>query len=52
MTKELIVPSIPTVATYKVKQQDHKLYLRLDNKFVDEAERAFPSIHSANLVRA
>ncbi|GAA5893643.1 glutamate synthase (NADH) [Sporobolomyces salmoneus] len=30
----------PGVATYKVKQQDHKLYLRLDNKFVDEAEPA------------
>ncbi|GAA5871202.1 hypothetical protein JCM1840_000141 [Sporobolomyces johnsonii] len=30
----------PGVATYKVKAQDHKLYLRLDNKLIDEAELA------------
>ncbi|GAA5893167.1 hypothetical protein JCM6882_003902 [Rhodosporidiobolus microsporus] len=30
----------PGVATYKVKPQDHKLYKRLDNKFVAEAELA------------
>ncbi|GAA6020313.1 hypothetical protein JCM10207_003222 [Rhodosporidiobolus poonsookiae] len=30
----------PGVATYKVRPQDHKLYLRLDNKFIDEAELA------------
>ncbi|GAA5979869.1 hypothetical protein JCM11641_007571, partial [Rhodosporidiobolus odoratus] len=30
----------PGVATYKVRPQDHKLYTRLDNKFVDEAELA------------
>ncbi|WWC86714.1 uncharacterized protein L201_001592 [Kwoniella dendrophila CBS 6074] len=28
------------VATYKVRAQDHKLYVRLDNKFIDEAEPA------------
>lgn len=28
------------VATYRVRQQDHKLYVRLDNKFIDEAEPA------------
>ena len=28
----------PGVATYKTRQQDHKLYTRLDNKFIDEAE--------------
>ena len=26
----------PGAATYKVRQQDHKLYVRLDNKFIDE----------------
>ncbi|KAH8914660.1 glutamate synthase [Atractiella rhizophila] len=26
------------VATYRTRSQDHKLYLRLDNKFIDEAE--------------
>ncbi|KAK4052240.1 glutamate synthase [NADH] [Microbotryomycetes sp. JL221] len=30
----------PGVATYKSRAQDHKLYLRLDNKFIDEAESA------------
>ncbi|PWN54002.1 putative glutamate synthase [Violaceomyces palustris] len=30
----------PGAATYKVRQQDHKLYIRLDNKFIDEAEPA------------
>ncbi|KAI0273665.1 NADPH-dependent glutamate synthase [Gloeopeniophorella convolvens] len=25
-------------ATYRVRQQDHKLYIRLDNKFIDESE--------------
>ena len=30
----------PGVATYKTRQQDHKLYIRLDNKFIDEAELA------------
>jgi glutamate synthase (NADH) len=30
----------PGAATYKVRQQDHKLYVRLDNKFIDEAESA------------
>lgn len=28
------------VATYRVRPQDHKLYVRLDNKFIDEAEPA------------
>jgi glutamate synthase (NADPH/NADH) len=28
------------VATYRTRQQDHKLYIRLDNKFIDEAEPA------------
>lgn len=28
------------VATYRVRSQDHKLYVRLDNKFIDEAEPA------------
>jgi glutamate synthase (NADPH/NADH) len=30
----------PGAATYRVRQQDHKLYVRLDNKFIDEAEPA------------
>ncbi|WFD33348.1 alanine dehydrogenase [Malassezia cuniculi] len=30
----------PGAATYKVRQQDHKLYIRLDNKFIDEADPA------------
>ncbi|KAH7107808.1 NADPH-dependent glutamate synthase [Auriculariales sp. MPI-PUGE-AT-0066] len=30
----------PGAATYRVRQQDHKLYIRLDNKFLDEAEPA------------
>ncbi|KAF7311548.1 Glutamate synthase [Mycena kentingensis (nom. inval.)] len=30
----------PGVATYRVRQQDHKLYIRLDNKFIDESEPA------------
>lgn len=30
----------PGVATYKTRQQDHKMYTRLDNKFIDEAEPA------------
>ncbi|EJD05779.1 NADPH-dependent glutamate synthase [Fomitiporia mediterranea MF3/22] len=30
----------PGAATYKVRQQDHKLYIRLDNKFIDESEPA------------
>lgn len=30
----------PGAATYKVRQQDHKLYVRMDNKFIDEAEPA------------
>jgi glutamate synthase (NADPH/NADH) len=33
----------PGAATYKVRQQDHKLYVRLDNKFIDEAEPAIQS---------
>ncbi len=28
----------PGAATYRVRQQDHKLYIRLDNKFIDESE--------------
>lgn len=28
------------VPTYRVKAQDHKLYVRMDNKFIDEAEPA------------
>lgn len=28
----------PGAATYRIRQQDHKLYIRLDNKFIDEAE--------------
>ncbi len=31
------------VATYRTRQQDHKLYIRLDNKFIDEAEPALAS---------
>ncbi|KAI0664581.1 NADPH-dependent glutamate synthase [Cubamyces menziesii] len=30
----------PGAATYRVRPQDHKLYIRLDNKFIDEAEPA------------
>ncbi|GAA5871080.1 hypothetical protein JCM8547_005352 [Rhodosporidiobolus lusitaniae] len=30
----------PGAATYKVRPQDHKLYKRLDNKFIDEADLA------------
>ncbi|KAF8329794.1 uncharacterized protein EI90DRAFT_3145869 [Cantharellus anzutake] len=30
----------PGAATYKIRQQDHKLYIRLDNKFIDESEPA------------
>lgn len=30
----------PGAATYKIRQQDHKLYVRLDNKFIEEAEPA------------
>jgi glutamate synthase (NADH) len=30
----------PGAATYCVLQQDHKLWIRLDNKFIDEAEPA------------
>ncbi|CAH7684750.1 glutamate synthase [NADPH] [Phakopsora pachyrhizi] len=30
----------PGAATHKTKQQDHKMYTRLDNKFIDEAEPA------------
>ncbi|KAL1914692.1 uncharacterized protein VTP21DRAFT_8103 [Calcarisporiella thermophila] len=30
----------PGVATCNVKKQDHKLYIRLDNKLIDEAEPA------------
>lgn len=30
----------PGAATYKVRQQDHKLYVRLDNKFIEESEPA------------
>jgi glutamate synthase (NADPH/NADH) len=30
----------PGAATYRVRQQDHKLYIRLDNKFIDDAEPA------------
>ncbi|KAG9006059.1 glutamate synthase [NADH] [Tulasnella sp. JGI-2019a] len=30
----------PGAATYRSRQQDHKLYIRLDNKFIDEAEPA------------
>ena len=28
----------PCVATYRIRSQDHKLYTRLDNKLIDEAE--------------
>lgn len=28
----------PGAATYRVRRQDHKLYIRLDNKFIDESE--------------
>jgi glutamate synthase (NADPH/NADH) len=31
------------VATYRVQPQDHKHYVRLDNKFIDEAEPALNS---------
>jgi glutamate synthase (NADPH/NADH) len=30
----------PGVATFKSRAQDHKLYVRLDNKFIDESEPA------------
>ncbi|KAF8317483.1 FMN-linked oxidoreductase [Clavulina sp. PMI_390] len=30
----------PGAATHRVRAQDHKLYIRLDNKFIDEAEPA------------
>ncbi|KAH9951960.1 NADPH-dependent glutamate synthase [Amylocystis lapponica] len=30
----------PGAATYHVRPQDHKLYIRLDNKFIDESEPA------------
>ncbi|KAI9466246.1 NADPH-dependent glutamate synthase [Lactarius psammicola] len=30
----------PGAATHRVRQQDHKLYIRLDNKFIDESEPA------------
>jgi len=30
----------PDAATYRVRAQDHKMYIRLDNKFIDEAEPA------------
>ncbi|KAG6379062.1 NADPH-dependent glutamate synthase [Boletus reticuloceps] len=30
----------PGAATYRVRQQDHKLYIRIDNKFIDESEPA------------
>ena len=30
----------PGTATYKVRQQDYKLYIRLDNKFIDESDPA------------
>jgi glutamate synthase (NADH) len=30
----------PGASTYRIRSQDHKLYIRLDNKFVDESELA------------
>ena len=30
----------PGAATYRVRAQDHRLYIRLDNKFIDESEPA------------
>jgi len=30
----------PSAATYHVRQQDHKFWIRLDNKFIDESEPA------------
>ena len=30
----------PDAATYRIRSQDHKMYVRLDNKFIDEAEPA------------
>ena len=30
----------PGVATYKTRKQDHKLYIRIDNKLIDEADPA------------
>ncbi|KAJ3557788.1 hypothetical protein NM688_g1279 [Phlebia brevispora] len=30
----------PGAATYRVRAQDHKLYIRLDNKFIDDSEPA------------
>ena len=30
----------PSAPTYRVRQQDHKLYIRLDNKFIDQSEPA------------
>ncbi|KAH3667920.1 hypothetical protein WICMUC_005133 [Wickerhamomyces mucosus] len=44
----------PGVATHYVKKQDHKLHLRLDNKFIDEAEitleKGLPVTIDANIV--
>lgn len=39
----ILTPAKPPregVATYRVRPQDHRLYVRLDNKFIDEAEPA------------
>ncbi|CAG8526130.1 4615_t:CDS:10 [Ambispora gerdemannii] len=30
----------PNVATYNIRKQDHKLYVRLDNRLIDESEDA------------
>lgn len=38
---DILLPAFtrrPGVATYRIRSQDHKLYTRLDNKLIDEAE--------------
>ncbi|CAJ0831468.1 16438_t:CDS:2 [Entrophospora sp. SA101] len=39
----------PGVATYNVRKQDHKLYVRLDNKLIDEAEPAISKKQRVNI---
>lgn len=44
----------PGAATYHVRNQDHRMHVRLDNKFIDEAElsltKGFPSRMECNVV--
>ncbi|CAG8470800.1 12777_t:CDS:2 [Funneliformis mosseae] len=39
----------PGVATYNVRKQDHKLYVRLDNKLIDESELALTKRKSVKI---